>query len=339
MSYTRSYTEYVSTTVSYPASQNGGSKTVSIPVNINIHVDTHPFDHSVAGCVGSVSALTASVVATEAAEVASRRANAKKIAGTVVSGFFKYTRSEISQQTSELAVRLEATINHLRQLAKSVADKKAQLYSDFNRIADRYTKLFHDLDNELNNRITAIDRPVFQFRKKLGEINEKYFGNGGANMVTVFQKEGGLLQTMILTSRVKTRAFDAIQSGKDFLAQQQTITVQLKKNTHENDRQGDYLVPVCFMDQSMPDGNRTERVFHVFQQKKSGTFADDQAVAGLFAPSSVRWTEATEEQKELIRNYFLQYLASTRSGSKPDEDRVIQTAGALFEKLKYQTLS
>lgn len=59
MSYSRSYHETItvhgseSKTVSYPKSESGGSMTVTVhytehvPVDIDIHVDTNPFDRSV----------------------------------------------------------------------------------------------------------------------------------------------------------------------------------------------------------------------------------------------------------------------------------------------------
>jgi len=92
--------------------------------------------------------LTTSVIATEAAEIESRWRNSKKIAKSVVNGFFNFTRSEISQQVSELTTRVDATLIHLSELSKSVLDKKRQMEVDFNRISSRYVKVFEDLDKE-----------------------------------------------------------------------------------------------------------------------------------------------------------------------------------------------
>ncbi len=62
MSYSRKYHETITVrgsktvTVSYPKSESGGSKTVTVdyvenvPVDVNIHVDTNPFDDSVEHC-------------------------------------------------------------------------------------------------------------------------------------------------------------------------------------------------------------------------------------------------------------------------------------------------
>ncbi|MBQ3868173.1 MAG: hypothetical protein II789_06485 [Clostridia bacterium] len=53
-------------------------------VQVNILVDTDPFDDSVKGCNHHVDALTGSVVATEAAQVKSIREKGRQIGDTVV---------------------------------------------------------------------------------------------------------------------------------------------------------------------------------------------------------------------------------------------------------------
>ena len=100
MSYSRKYSETITVrgsktvTVSYPKSESGGSKSVTVdyienvPVDVNIHVDTDPFDSSVSNCNTNVNLLTGAVVATEAAQLISIDKNSKKVASTIVSGFF-----------------------------------------------------------------------------------------------------------------------------------------------------------------------------------------------------------------------------------------------------------
>ncbi|GAB1375052.1 hypothetical protein MASR1M46_19410 [Bacteroidales bacterium] len=70
MSYRRSFHKRIaihySGSVSYPASQNGGSVSYSgteyEDVEVNIDVETTPFDHSIVSCNNTL-ALTGSVVA------------------------------------------------------------------------------------------------------------------------------------------------------------------------------------------------------------------------------------------------------------------------------------
>ena len=117
MSYSRSFTKRIavhySGSVSYPASQSGGrvsySGTQYENVVVNINVDTDSFDSSVKQCNNSVGVLTGAVVATEGAQVLSIKKNAQKIGQTIIDGFFKTVRSEISQQIMELKNQIEST--------------------------------------------------------------------------------------------------------------------------------------------------------------------------------------------------------------------------------------
>ena len=146
MSYSRRYSETVSktvsktVTVSYPASQNGGSKSVTvdilaeIPVEVNIHVDTNPFDRSVEHCGNNVNLLTAAVVATESAEITSKEMNSNKVANSIIGGFFSLIRSDISQQIAELSQNIDAHLMHLKELAQVMPCKKKQMEGDYTRI-------------------------------------------------------------------------------------------------------------------------------------------------------------------------------------------------------------
>ena len=178
MSYSQSYSEtiykVVSRTVSYdyPPSENGGSDSVyveieaEIPVDVNIYVDTDPFDSSVEDCGNNVNLLTAAVVATESAEIISKEINSKKVADTIIGGFFNYIRIEISQQIAVLSQNVDAQTMYLKEMMLTCISKKSQMESDFNRIASRYVKIFKDLNNELSNRIFELDKPAFIFKNE-----------------------------------------------------------------------------------------------------------------------------------------------------------------------------
>ena len=110
MSYTRSFSKNIavkySGTVNYPASQNGGtmsySGTAYETVNVDIHVDTNPFDQSVASCNNSVNGLTASVGAMNAAQCLAISENADKVSKSLIDGFFHTVRTDLSTQRAEL---------------------------------------------------------------------------------------------------------------------------------------------------------------------------------------------------------------------------------------------
>jgi hypothetical protein len=181
MSYTRSvrqtiYVHYHGS-ASYPASQNGGtvsySGTASEDVIVNVRVDTTPFDASSADCRPTVDGLTASVAATESAQVASIRSNSRRVGKTLIDGFFKTVRSEISQQINELKNNVEATLLKLQSDAQRCNDMQRQMEVDYNRKCDQYLRIFNELDNELRNRIQNLDQPTFLFRQQADMLNSR----------------------------------------------------------------------------------------------------------------------------------------------------------------------
>lgn len=274
MSYTRSYREIITVSgsktvsVSYPASQNGGTTsatvyyTEEVPVNVNIDVDTVPFDDSVAHCNNNVNILTGAVVATEAAQLVSIDQNSKKVGETIITGFFGYIRSEISQQVAELVQSIDAHLMHLKSLSEECLTKKKQMESDFLRISSRYIKIFDDLNHELSNRVYELDRPAFVFKKELDCQGKRTSENDLVNIVGIFGKESGELQSKISASIAKKRAFDTINKAKTFLWQQKKLNNTVQNCMLNEIAETTHFVPVCFFE----------------------TKAGDKIGKGLFAP-------------------------------------------------------
>ena len=252
MSYTKTIRKTVripySGSVSYGPSQNGGSVsysgTVTEEIEVNVEVDTEPFEESIYNCNQSIGGLTGAVVATEAAQIASINANAKKVSGTIVKGFFSTIRSEITQQIAELKSQVDATLIHLRGLAQRCVEKQKQMERDYNSIAKRYLKTFEDLNNELSNRIYELNKPAFVFSKQSNQQNNRAYENDLVSTVAVFGKEGAELEAKISASIVKKRALDTIEQKQidkklyqqEFISQMPTNELMdnfLKQNWHK----------------------------------------------------------------------------------------------------------
>lgn len=307
MSYSRKYHETITVrgsktvTVSYPKSESGGSKTVTVdyvenvPVDVNIHVDTDPFDDSVESCNTNVNLLTGAVVATEVAQIASIDKNSKKVANTIIDGFFGYIRSEISQQIAELTQGIDSQLMHLRELSKAVVDKKRQMEGDFLRISSRYIKTFDDLNNELSNRIFELDKPTFVFKKELDNQSIRTTNNDLVNTVAIFGKEGSELQSKISASIAKKRALDTLNKAKVFLWQQKKLNNTVQQSMLNESTASLQYSPVCFME----------------------TRADkNQITKGVHAPSFVSALQENQTKNELIE----QFNESTNSWSAITKD-------------------
>ncbi|MEI6854098.1 MAG: hypothetical protein WCL06_14725, partial [Bacteroidota bacterium] len=266
MSYTRRYSETVQKTVSvsYPASQNGGSTsfTVEIPVDVNIHVDTNAFDQSVQHCDNNVDLLTAAIIATESAEIVSKEVNSRKVADAIIGGFFSYIRSEISQQVAELSQNIDAHLMHLKELAKSCLAKKVQMEGDFNRISSRYVKIFEDLNYELSNRIYELDKAAFVFKKETDNQKIRTSDNDLVNTVAVFGSESGDLQSKICGSIAKKRALDTLNKTRLFLFQQNKLNTTVRQSMLNENISSSIYAPVCFIETTNDNRQIDKSIFN-----------------------------------------------------------------------------
>jgi hypothetical protein len=286
MSYTRSYHEVVSKTVSvsYPKSDSGGttSVTVDIPVDVNIHVDTLPFDKSVHHCDNNVDLLTAAVVATESAEIISKEKNSAKVGETIVGGFFSYIRSEISQQVAELKQSIDAQLMHLKELSQACLAKKTQMEGDYNRISSRYGKIFEDLNNELSNRITELDKNTFLFKRETDNQNIRTTDNDLVTTVAIFGAESGDLQSKLSASIAKKRALDTLNKAIIFLLQQKQLNSTIRLSMLNENTEELYSVPICFVEFN-----------HANNQNSTSLFIADQLIS----------THEKDINKELVDNF------------------------------------
>ena len=142
-------------------------------MNITVYVDTDEFDRSVRHCNTSLNGLTAAVIATEAAQVESKKASSKRIADTIIKGFFNYVGADLAQKIKELAAKCEATFLELMDQKRTCMEKTTQMRNDYQMISKRYSKIFEDLDRETISRIEQLDRPAFQFAETAQAVADR----------------------------------------------------------------------------------------------------------------------------------------------------------------------
>lgn len=351
MSYSRKYKERIavpySGTVrySYPASEKGGSGTAHYngtayeDVNINIEVDTRPFDSSVRDCNTNVNLLTGAVVATEAAQIISIDKNAKKVGKTIVDGFFGYIRSEISQQIAELTQGIDSQLMHLRELSKAVVDKKRQMEGDFLRISSRYIKTFDDLNNELSNRIFELDKPTFVFKRELDHHSIRTTNNDLVNTVAIFGKEGSELQSKISASIAKKRALDTLNKAKVFLWQQKKLNNTVQQSMLNENTEASQYSPVCFVE-TKADKNQITKGLHA--PSFVSTFQENQTKNQLieqFAESTNSWSAITKEYSDNLKLYFNSELNKSFTSADQHSVRVKEMIQKIANLGSIQTIS
>lgn len=336
MSYTRHYTETIhySGQVSYPASQNGGYKSFSgsETVHITIHVDTDPFDKSVSDCNRSLNGLTAAVVATSAAEVESKKESSRRIADSIIRGFFNYVGADISQKIKELSSKCEATLMAMLSHKQSCESKSSQMKTDYERITKRYSKVFDDLDNELVSRVKAMDASTMSFVESSRAVLDKGTDTELLGLATVAANENIGLDTMLACSHIKKQASSLIERMHTFLHGNYVLTNTVRDMLHDEVEGQDISMPVLYMESVDKDSNLDSRV--VGPEKDFGLTSEvSSGVRNGFMSPRLKWKEMKTRHLEEINTYINSMIAQDGLDA-----RVVETMREIMKNSTVQTI-
>lgn len=159
-------------------------------VEVELEVDGRPFDNVVDSCsdtvgtlrngidgltgkmgdlngevrdlTGGVCKLTGATVAAATGITGAKVASAETIAGSLSRGFSKYIGYLIRERLTELRAKLPNTASTFKALSVNLDKRKSVLGRDYERISERYSKLFVKLNEELRGRLLELDRPAFE---------------------------------------------------------------------------------------------------------------------------------------------------------------------------------
>lgn len=328
MSYTRRYSETVSGSktihINYPASEHGGSTsetvTIEIPVNIQIHVETSPFDRSVSHCQRNVDVLTGAVVATGSANVVAIRAGAGRVSDSVIGGFFRLISSELSQQIAEYRAKCDALVLKLRDLKSACLGKMTQMEGDFYRIASHYTELFRDLDNELARRIHAMDAAAFELCRTAAEQTERAISSALSTIPTVLGAEDGKSRAAILTTMIRGRAGVLLEKARLFLAGDRELSRSLHEILSGNGGAApkDRFLPVIYF---LADGSSgfDERLITGSRLRAP---AIQTSLLQSFRATSLAWVPLDKQTRSSVEMFLANQVAVTTNGQDPTQARI-----------------
>jgi hypothetical protein len=237
MSYRRYYHTSISVSgsesVSYPASEHGGTQTVhwqhTEPISIDITVDTSPFDSSVQSCNGHLVALGAAVGVMNSAQCAAIQQKASQVSASLQKGFFGTIKTELGAQMADLKNRFEAKLGLMVQQAKSSKAGLERMQRDFQRIVSRYQELFRNLDEECRRRAVELDRPSFRLADEVvGALLTQRRLSLAARSLTI-SREVGETQALLVASRIRRKALGMLESAKLHLVQERTVGRSLQE--------------------------------------------------------------------------------------------------------------
>lgn len=337
MSYRRTYQGYVSGSVeySYPASERGGTGYAHYqePVYITIDVDTDVFDASVEHCTDAVNALTGAVVATEAAQVESKRRASKQIAASIVKGFFEYVGADLSQKIKELASKCESLFFALMGHKENCLSKSKQMQDDYNRISKRYSKIFEDLDKETVSRIEVLDRPTFQFAETAQNLIDRNSNTELLGISTISANESIKLETVLSCSHVKQQASILLAKANNYLQGTYRLANSVRDMLDESQVEEEIMLPVMFVESVLNSENKETKIIGTEEEfTPSGDNIDSQ-LRSKFMSKDVEWDDMKTEDFEKVISYL---NADVQSGQM--EDRTLKTMLGLLNDQAIQTI-
>lgn len=337
MSYRRSYTGYVhySGTVSYPASENGGSVSYSgsEPVYITIDVDTNAFDASVGHCNNAVNALTGAVVATEAAQVESKRQASKQIASTIVKGFFDYVGADLSQKIKELSSKCESLFIALMGHKDNCLSKSKQMQDDYNRISKRYSKIFEDLDRETVSRIEVLDKPTFQFAESAQKLVDRNSNTELLGISTISANENIKLETVLSCSHVKQQASVLLDKANCYLQGTYRLANSVRDMLDDSQAENDILLPVMFVESVKNIENKETRIIGTDDSFTPSGDAVDSTLRSEFMSKDVEWGNMNSNDFDKVISYLNAEVQSDQM-----DDRTLKTMLGLLNGQAIQTI-
>lgn len=297
MSYSRQMSRQIavhySGTVSYPASEHGGtvsySGTAYETVVVNVEVDTDPFDASVADCGQTVDELTGSVGVMNAAQCAVISDSATRISQTLINGFFHTVRTDLGTRKAELEQTLQARLVLLRQQAETLLEKKRTMETDYQRTAARYRKLFEDLNKELENRIHEVDQPVFKLVREVDKGSGRMLHSDMVQTAATVSRETDLMKAQLSVATVKQHALGAMQQAQNFLSAKAWTERTLRDAATKGTGQESYLAPVCYMETQGYNGQGWRKCYFPAMQgfsADSDNEASRNAIGAAIAPRS-----------------------------------------------------
>lgn len=337
MSYRRSYTGYVhySGTVSYPASENGGSVSYSgsEPVYITIDVDTNAFDASVGHCNNAVNALTGAVVATEAAQVESKRQASKQIASTIVKGFFDYVGADLSQKIKELSSKCESLFIALMGHKDNCLSKSKQMQDDYNRISKRYSKIFEDLDKETVSRIEVLDKPTFQFAESAQNLVDRNSNTELLGISTISANENIKLETVLSCSHVKQQASVLLDKANCYLQGTYRLANSVRDMLDDSQAKNDILLPVMFVESVKNIENKETRIIGTDDGFTPSGDGVDSTLRSKFMSKDVEWGNMNSNDFDKVISYLNAEVQSDQM-----DDRTLKTMLGLLNGQAIQTI-
>lgn len=313
MSYRRTYQGTISGSVSgsfsYPKSDSGGSRNVTLnyqeSVTVNIDVETDPVDQGIAVCRNQLDVLEATIRSGAASQISEKVASTARISSAVTHGFNTLVFSEIDQKLLLLSSRIQSATSLLLAEMQEAGKREIQFTSDFQRIKERYASLFNTLNAELDQRIRMLDAPVFNLVRN--DFRERISARLTAQPAStaLYTAELAPAASLISGSLAKSRIISLMESIRTYL-------VTLIRTQGEmagilvpdaSGQQVDIAIPAMLVDKAGPVFSGSEIVT---SPDARCPVLDKERVR--IAMDKLAWEPPSEGQTEIVNRHFMEFV-------------------------------
>ena len=300
---------------------------------IDCVIDTHPMAQEIDSVSRHINGTTAAVVGMKAAIIQAEQEAADLVCRNVNKGFYTLIHSQISQKIAKLQSEVDSHLMRLNQTRKQLLAIRNRMEKDYGMLSQRYTKLFAGLNNDLENRIFEIDKPIVQFAlKDVSSISDR------AQLMTatvpVAQVESLSVSQKLLASNMKNKGMQAIGSMTSFLGNmkaQKALTDRIILNGYTTSRDSTYLVPVLISETCSEGEDSTRMDIYVTDGCLTGENRDSIKTAVDSKVDRYKWVRGMLKE-EVIDEFNKKMAASELS------DRAKEMAAQLFKATDYKIL-
>jgi hypothetical protein len=338
-----SYSKTVS--VSYPASESGGSRseTVSgtVPVDIEVYVDTRAFDASVASCNGQICGLTGSVVAMNAAQCAAIKQTGKEVSDHISNGFFTMIKSEISQGMAALFSRINSGIGLILEKTKLVKKQQTVMESDYSRTKARYVKVFSDLDEECRKRVTELDKEAFVIANNVQKEQLSEQESQQASFLLTGMNDGVIVNQQLSTACLRSKVNNLMYRLADNVSEQLKYSNKLNVILHDKkcDKIDSQCIPVVFAEADDYNGQPTKMAHCFVTSAIDGQYAKQitDTMQNYFASQTDVWSAPPKTEMDMLTNAFNTLAEKMLSQSAQDQNGDSKRVYDMIVQLKNQS--
>lgn len=224
--------------------------------------------------------------------------------------------SELSQNMAALAAKFKAVFELLTTKSSILEKQQLVMQDDYSRISDRYNKIFQNLDEELEKRVVALDKNVFEISKR---VQGEQLHSETSKKVTQFLigvNEDEIVQQQLIIANAKARVLQAM----DGLAQN-----VVQENAYSN------KVNSIVTEKNCTSGE--ENYIPVIYTESSSLNSD---MVDYNCVSNPEFSDSIQKINETVKSYFVSNYSNTNTEY---EKKQINEAFSLIAEREFQNLT